>query len=214
MVFIIDLGLLALIILIMSVIGIAAGSVVLNSIMNYAWLPIVGILIIVHIIFLIMTIKDNFYCGDDAKALKISGNVIYGIGEMIRGFISIAFFACVCKGFLLNFAEGAEEGGANGFLTIVFSFVIVILDLFVALLVFGISLGVCYISGIIVEENGYTFVGGIVNLLLSVIFFILVEALIGYGYPNASKALFENTPFLNMFFSDPILYKIFRCFTS
>ena len=212
MIFIIDLGFLVLVILILSVLGILGVSVALNNIMSYILIPAVIITAIVHIIVIIYWIKENIDESKDSLPLTISGNIVFAIGEIIRSFINIVFLSCVCEGFLLNFTEATEKGTSFDPFSIVFSFLIFFLDIGLSVLILYVSWwgGNCIRS--VVQECAL--LGGSVDAILSVIFFILVEALIGYGYPNTLKELFGGMPFLYEFLADPILFKIIRCFIS
>jgi hypothetical protein len=53
-------------------------------------------------------------------------------------------------------------------------------------------------------------ISGILNLVISVIVFLLIQALISYAYPSTIKELFSNNPELLDFLINPPIVKFAR----
>lgn len=205
-----------IILLVLIIGGFLLGSLVLNSIVKYAWIPIISILACIQIGFIVWSMKNFIkYCPNDSFIQKLFAYISFIFGEIVRATISIAFFACICKNFIGTFECIFEEGVTSGnfLLNIIVYGLATFLDIGLAILIFCASGGLSYFISVLIEE-GSAISGGILSLVLSIIFFVLVEALIGYGYPETAELLFSNIPILNLFFTDPILYKIVRLFIS
>lgn len=194
----------------MFVLFLTVGSVGLNYVVTQAFIPLTIILVIIHIVLLVINIISNCSENDEKTIIKIPGNIFYGLGEIIRSFISITFFLCVCKGFLINFSE------SDGLFETVFAFIIVLSDLLVAALIFITSFGITTLSNNIISEDDNFIFGGILNFILSILFFILIQALICNFYSEVTDILFKNVPILKRLFSfsESIIYKIYIFFKS
>lgn len=197
-----DLGLLLFVGLIIIILGALLGATLLNTILNFIFIPSIIILILVHIIGIILFDLEIYNESKSKPPFLITGITLFSIGRLLRSFLEIVYFAVLCKSFISIFQE------CDGILDHVFFFIVFLLGLLEGFFIFFIS---ALIDAKLIDNYHPALFIGIVSLLLSIIFYILVE---GWAHPLFAE-LFVDTPILNSIFRNPsILDKILLHFFS
>ncbi len=188
---IVDLGTVLLLFAILFFGGIFAGTAILEPVIAFLFGPFkIGAVIIV-----IITILANVFMGFDDESFsgtpsRVIGTTLSVIGGGLRCIISVVFFLCIMLGFLQNM----ELGGWH----ILWAAFAIFSDGLVFLLVFSASLCIDGLVATLLERIPM-FLVGIINIALSVIYFMITQGLIIGFYEETVIELFSSQPWIRDF---------------
>lgn len=191
---IVDFGLVCLIIGIVLIGGIAAGGLVLEKVVSFLFGPLKIGLIILTLIFLAVNIKLGL-----KKEIKC--NVPSRIIGIILNTVSTALRACVNIALLLCFLQEFINEVRNGdFLEVViYTAIIIAIAVPVLILLFALSFG---IDQLVINYMDKFFIQmSILNIIISIIYFMACQAFLVYACPDTVLEVFSN----QKWFSDFIL---------
>lgn len=188
---IVDFGIILLLFVILIVGGVFAGSVVLERVIAFLFGPLkIGAIIIVilsAVVGVAVSFDKSSSSGIPSRAV---GAVLNVFGGVLRTLISVIFFLCVMLGFLQNM----EQGGLH----ILWAAFALISDGLVFLLLYAGSLGIDYVLSLLAERVPM-FAVGIINAVLSVLFFMIAQTLLIEFYEATVLELFANQAWIRDF---------------
>ena len=188
---IIDLGIILFLFVILFFGGIFAGSVVLERVITFLFGPLkIGAIILV-----ILTIVQSVSFSMDKELRsklpsKVVGLVFNVFGGVLRSLINVIFFLCVMLGFLQNM----EIGGLH----ILWAVFAIFSDGLVFLILYGCSIYINYFLSILAERIPM-FVVGIINAIISVVYFMIAQILVIEFYETTVLELFANQAWIRDF---------------
>lgn len=188
---IIDLGIILFLFVILFFGGIFAGSVVLERVITFLFGPLkIGAIILV-----ILTIVQSVSFSMDKELRsklpsKVVGLVFNVFGGVLRNLINVIFFLCVMLGFLQNM----EIGGLH----ILWAVFAIFSDGLVFLILYGCSIYINYFLSILAERIPM-FVVGIINAIISVVYFMIAQILVIEFYETTVLELFANQAWIRDF---------------
>ena len=181
---IVDLGAVLLLLAILLIGGIFAGTAILEKVILFLFGPFkIG-----GIILVILSVLGNALSGfkeqsNSSFPSRIIGAILNIMGGVLRCIISVIFLLCVMLGFLQNM----EIGGLH----ILWAAFAILSDGLVFLLLFSGSLCVDGLVTMLTERIPM-FLVGIVNIVLSVIYFMIAQGLLIGFYEETVIELFSN----------------------
>lgn len=185
---IVDFGLVCLIIGIVLIGGIAAGTLILDKVIDFLFGPLkVGL-----IILFLLIVAANIAIGFTGKSKytipsRVIGTTLNTAGSVLRWIVNIVFVLCILLGFLLNMEE--EKIFLAAFA--------IVSDGLVFFLLFALSLA---IDGLVLgySDNAMLLIG-ILNVVLSVVYFMICQELLIHFYEGAVLELFSDQKWLSDF---------------
>lgn len=199
---IVDLGSILLLFAIILIGGILLGTVILEKVISFLFGPFkIGAVIII-----IITILLNIYRAfdDDSNSKmpsRIVGAAFSSIGSALRYIISVIFFLCIMLGFLKNIEQGHILWAAFA----IFS------DIIVFILLFCGCMGINVLVTSLIDKIPM-FLIGIINLILSSLYFMITQSVILGFYKGAVAELFANQQWLVNFIMNDWFEIMFNAF--
>lgn len=185
---IVDFGIICLIIGIVLIGGIAAGTLILEKVIDFFFGPLRVGLIILFLLIVAASIAVGFT--EKSKYTipsRVIGTTLNTTGSILRWIVNIVFVLCILQGFLLNMEEEKVFWAAFA----------IVSDGLVFLLLFALSLA---IDGLVLRySNNAMILIGSLNVVLSVMYFMICQELLIHFYEGAVLELFLNQKWLSNF---------------
>lgn len=197
---IVDFGFVCLLFFIVLVGGITAGTLILDKVIGFLFGPLKIGMIVLLLFILIANIKFGF----DKKLQcsipsRIIGTVFNTFGSMLKNFINVVFLLCIMYGFLMNVEEGKIFWAAFAILS----------DGFVLAVLVCVSIGIDAVGEIFIEDNKFV-LGGVINAVLSVVYFMICQELIIHFYDEVVIELFSKQQWLSDFILNSWFSALFK----
>lgn len=186
---IVDFGFICLLFFIVLVGGITAGTLILDKVIGFLFGPLKIGLILYLLAILIFNIALGF--GKDIKANILSrtlGTAFNTFGSMLKNLINVVFLLCILYGFLINMEEEKIFQAAFAILS----------DSIVFIVLFCVSVLIDGLGMAVFDDNTFV-IGGILNAVLSVAYFMGCQELIIHFYDEVVIELFSKQQWLSDF---------------